>query len=293
MTWSNDYFEPEMIMSNGYYADTPNEHGVMETSHFDNPHTWGRRLSGQEMMAAVAGWEYVRRDYWHVQGCQVIREHIIPRRQLFTPAASGCPVALEDLCEARTTRAIRSDGDTRVMFAPNWKHRGEAHRDLHYDWTGQTIFYLREPEINLPDEELAALAQEYKDELEKAQEEALKSPDWSSESETEETLVALVHSAGNGVVDTGCGRGLVGEETLRRREDLLKCHEHQRLGTPSTPLQVWQWGGGHVTSDRADPHLPRGHQAMAEDARGERCCTHAHLQALPQGLGGSDGPPSW
>lgn len=67
MTWSNDYFEPEQLLSNGYYDSTPNEFGVTET------------LSGQEMMAAVAGWEYVRKDYWHVQGREVIREHVTPQ----------------------------------------------------------------------------------------------------------------------------------------------------------------------------------------------------------------------
>lgn len=40
MTWSNDYFKPEMTMSNGYYATTPEEHAVMVTTYHTNPHTW-------------------------------------------------------------------------------------------------------------------------------------------------------------------------------------------------------------------------------------------------------------
>lgn len=66
------------------------------------------------------------------------------------------------------------------------------------------------------------MAQECKNELDKAQEEALESPGWPSESESENTMVALVRGAGFGVVDTGCGRGLVGEATLKKHEELLK-----------------------------------------------------------------------
>lgn len=233
-------------MSGGYYATTPDENGVMVTSHHANPHTWGPALSGQEMMAMVTGWEYERRD-WHVQGSQVIRKHLIPRSQLFSPAASGCLVALADLCEARATRAIKANGDTSVLFAANWKHRGEAHRDLHYQWTGQTIFYMREPEIGLPDEELAALAQEYKDELDRAQEEALAESEASSVSQ-DKTLVALVHEAGFGVVDAGCGRGL----QRKLSNDINK--SWQPMASRSKT-----WNTGHTISDmgmdRQMPHI--------------------------------------
>ena len=38
---------------------------------------------------------------------------------------------------------------------------------------------------------------------------------------TDESLVALVHQPGLGVVDTGCGRGLVGEQTLKRHQEAM------------------------------------------------------------------------
>ena len=45
--------------------------------------------------------------------------------------------------------------------------------------------------------------------------------DDEDETKTDEVACNLVHAAGFGVVDTGCGRGLVGEETLARHQQEL------------------------------------------------------------------------
>ena len=245
MVWSNDFFEPEMTISpTGYTVQETLEDGTTLTRHYPPPsQEYGRPLTGQEMQALVTGWEYSPRDFWHVQGNRVIREHLLPRRQLFTPAASGCPVPLGELCETRTTRAVKNNGETSVLFSHNWKHRGEAHRKLDFEWSGQTIFYLREAEIGPTDEELAQLAISYKDELDLAQEELLRTPEDSTESEEDETLVALVHSPGHGVVDTGCGRGLIGEDTLKRHEAVLAEYDLAVKELPHKP-HAFRYGNG-------------------------------------------------
>ena len=245
MVWSNDFFEPEMTISPTGYTETETfADGAVITRHHPPPALeHGRPLTGQEMHALVAGWEYRPRDFWHVQGNRVIREHLLPRRQLFTPAASGCPIPIEDLCETRTTKAIKNNGETSVLFAHNWKHRGEAHRKLDFEWSGQTIFYMREAEIGPTDEELVQMAISYKDELDLAQEEMLQSPADSEESEEEESLVALVHSPGHGVVDTGCGRGLIGEDTLKRHEAVLAEYNLKVKELPHKP-HAFRYGNG-------------------------------------------------
>ncbi|CAK9106407.1 unnamed protein product, partial [Durusdinium trenchii] len=245
MVWSNDFFEPEMTISpTGYTVQETLEDGTTLTRHYPPPsQEYGRPLTGQEMQALVTGWEYSPRDFWHVQGNRVIREHLLPRRQLFTPAASGCPVPLGELCETRTTRAVKNNGETSVLFSHNWKHRGEAHRKLDFEWSGQTIFYLREAEIGPTDEELAQLVISYKDELDLAQEELLRTPEDSTESEEDETLVALVHSPGHGVVDTGCGRGLIGEDTLKRHEAVLAEYDLAVKELPHKP-HAFRYGNG-------------------------------------------------
>ena len=60
--------------------------------------------------------------------------------------------------------------------------------------------------------------------------------------------VSLVSSPGYGVLDSGCGRTIVGAETLAEFEKLWK----QRRGinpygpTRGSPIQVWQWRVGNV-----------------------------------------------
>lgn len=140
------------------------------------------------------------------------------------------------------------------------------------DWTIDLL--PQEPEPSLP---------EYRDEFERAQEEALAEPQ-DSESETEEeTLVALVRSAGYGVVDTVCGRGL----TLQRHEELLKGPQGQRSGASTSPLQAWTRCIGHFVQDGTDSHFSGRGQAVAQDARGEGISTTADLETVSESINGS------
>ena len=232
MVWSQP--DTPNIRTEHHRTVDENEDGELEQNY--NPPI-GPELYGHEMQALVAGWSHVPRDFWYTRGSEVIREHVLPRTRLFTPAASNCPVPLQELCDSRSTHLFKEDGSQAVHFSHNWKARGEAHKDIGVEWTGRTVFYMKDLPFTPIDEEIDMLAQAYKDELDIAQDEALKesgSEDSMMEETDEEaeyldgeTIVALVHAAGHGVVDTRCGRGLVGEKTLQRHEKVLNEHGYE------------------------------------------------------------------
>eukprot|EP00913_Durusdinium_trenchii_P028931 g27126.t1 len=232
MVWSQP--DTPNIRTEYHWTVDENEDGELEQNY--NPPI-GPELYGHEMQALVAGWSHVPGDFWYTRGSEVIREHVLPRTRLFTPAASNCPVPLQELCDSRSTHLFKEDGSQAVHFSHNWKARGEAHKDIGVEWTGRTVFYMKDLPFTPIDEEIDMLAQAYKDELDTAQDEALKesgSEDSMMEETDEEaeyldgeTIVALVHAAGHGVVDTRCGRGLVGEKTLQRHEKVLNEHGYE------------------------------------------------------------------
>ena len=192
----------------------------------DNPST-EEEATGQ-LEEVMQCWEQKTRDYWKCQGDTVIREHVLPRTTLFTPASSRCPVPISELSVARRTITIRTDGSREEVFSPNWKARFEAHRVLDYEWTGQTIFYR----IQSHDVDPTASTP-----MELAMEEA------ESSAEEEESVVALVHEAGFGVVDTGCGRGIVGEETLAKHQVRLRQHGLEIQELEARP-HTFRYGNG-------------------------------------------------
>ncbi|CAK9013225.1 unnamed protein product [Durusdinium trenchii] len=232
MVWNQP--DTPNIRTEHHWTLDENEDGELEQNY--NPPI-GPEMYGHEMQALVEGWSHVPRDFWYTRGAEVIREHVLPRTRLFTPAASNCPVPLHELCDSRSTHLLKEDGSHAVHFSHNWKARGEAHKDVGVEWTGRTVFYMKDLPFTPIDEEIDMLAQAYRDELDIAQEEALKesgSEDSMMEETDEEaeyldgeTVVALVHAAGHGVVDTGCGRGLVGEKTLQRHEKVLNEHGYE------------------------------------------------------------------
>eukprot|EP00913_Durusdinium_trenchii_P018461 g17343.t1 len=224
--WSNDFL-PFGIKANEPYGlpgppdSDDDDPTAVEVMHMMDPPE--PPLSGHQMESLVRGWEYVPRDYWHCTGSRIVREHVLPRRALFSPGASGCPIPLEDLSNVRVTRTVQEDGTTTTIRTINWRQKGQAHTNLDYEWTGETIFFLRDDQSMDPSFKTQRKGCQTEDLVGDM---ALKGV-VEAESEDEddgETLAALVHDAGYGVVDTGCGRGLVGEETLARHQEALRQH---------------------------------------------------------------------
>ena len=76
-----------------------------------------------------------------------------------------------------------------------------------------------------------------------------------SEDEAEESACGLIHPAGFGVVDTGCGRGVVGSETLRRHEIELNKHGLMVEELESRP-HVFRYGNGSSDTSHRRVQLP-------------------------------------
>ena len=77
------------------------------------------------------------RDFWRkgARG-EIIRVHVVPRFQLFTPVGSvDCPVDLIKLEAYRDTFREGGTGERDFWTGTN------AHRRTTFPWTGETVFY--------------------------------------------------------------------------------------------------------------------------------------------------------
>ncbi len=81
-------------------------------------------------------------DDWDLEGDQVIRVHVKPRRTLFTPDESDdLPIAIGRLSVTRRTAGVFADtGDPFEEVDDDWKPQEAAHRALRAEWTGKTYF---------------------------------------------------------------------------------------------------------------------------------------------------------
>ena len=124
------------------------------------------QVTEHEIDVMVHEWADRRKDFWKTKNEQVIRVHVLPRRNLFTPMRTQCPVSVEELSTARLTKVKPTqDGRSATeVFTANWKHSGECHRDLGYEWTGETVFYkdkaviYESPEQEETEEEIDGVA---------------------------------------------------------------------------------------------------------------------------------------
>ena len=98
-------------------------------------------------------------DYWIVQKDRVIRRHVKPRKNAFSPTgAEDCPVHPLLLSDHRETYAVNQE---KVV----WNHHDEWHHDSwkkNTEWTGYTIFHVidlssMEGEDSHPTEEESAM----------------------------------------------------------------------------------------------------------------------------------------
>ena len=215
-------------------------------------------LVDEEVTAIVEGWAGRPKDYWKEEGTSVIRYHVVPRSSMFSPNRSGCPVPLTSLSPARLTTMTDMGGETEEQFTPNWKNALEAHRQTQYLWTGRTVFYKLEnhqdvDEEDVPVEDATVLEQ---NDLENHEVMILEeTSDDEDESKTDEVACNLVHAAGYGVVDTGCGRGLVGEDTLLRHQQELKKFGKQIKELPAK-MHTFRYGNGSADQTARRVELP-------------------------------------
>ena len=98
-------------------------------------------------------------DYWEVHGHEVIRYHVLPRRELFTPSKAQCPVPVSQLDSRRTTVFAASHADaSETEMSDVWKSR-QGHAAQNREWTGRTVFRILPPPACLPEGSEVALCQ--------------------------------------------------------------------------------------------------------------------------------------
>eukprot|EP00435_Cladocopium_sp_Y103_P011882 s2377_g3.t1 len=200
--------------------------------------TAGPEAVEEEVVLLMQSWANRPRDYWRVDGDKVIREHVVPRAQKFCIRWTGCPVDGKDLKDDRTTVMYYMDGRRVEVKNKIYGDPCESRRKTAEEWTGQTIFYKRPSlEDSAVETEVDAITDAYVNVTSECLEAEL-SPEGMdsmdpfveppSDDEHElldgESTCRLVHPAGYGVVDTGCGRGVIGAETLKRHEGALQKH---------------------------------------------------------------------
>lgn len=236
----------------------------------------------QEAEAVMESWADKTKDSWQVEGDQVIRHHVVPRSSMFSPARARCPIPVAELSSARLTVMVRPDGTVEEQYTPNWKNGLEAHRDTVDTWTGRSVFYRMVSHADGQDDEeawIADVAAAFYEELEahdqdnsgvvskadvldpnKASENdpgsLFQEPSSDEEEQSpSESQCALVHDAGFGIIDTGCGRGIVGEKTLQRHLELL-----QGYGYTCTELKpkahTFRYGNGSCDQTSRRVELP-------------------------------------
>ena len=218
--------------------------------------TQDQELVEDEIVLLMQSWAHRPRDYWRIDGEKVIREHVVPRAQKFCPRWTGCPVHGAELRDDRTTVMFYADGRREELHDKVYADPCEARRRTAEDWTGQTIFYKRphqddenvEGEVDKITEAFVNVATETNGPFEEP----------PSDEETDganQSTCHLVHQAGFGVVDTGCGRGVIGESTLERHEEALRRHG-LHVEELTTRPHKFRYGNGSADVSHRRVQLP-------------------------------------
>ena len=99
----------------------------------------------------VVGKKGKSKDFWevHAKDRLIVRVHVCPRREKFTPCNTGCPVDTSKLMPCRQTTCM-----TNVLAAPQvqedvWTDPLVSHELMPFCWTGRTVFQLK-PDALLP-----------------------------------------------------------------------------------------------------------------------------------------------
>ncbi|CAE6970116.1 unnamed protein product [Symbiodinium natans] len=87
--------------------------------------------------AAVAN---ASKDEWVIRGDKLIRFHYIPRKELFSPDLTDCPVPIASLGRDRVTKIMPLGGTEIIPDADEWRNVRRRNKKLSYKWIGRTEF---------------------------------------------------------------------------------------------------------------------------------------------------------
>ena len=188
---------------------------------------------------------------------------------------------------------VMVNGETEEQLTPNWKNSLETHRQNQYLWTGKTVFYKLENHQDLDEEDVteenATIPEKYdmeNDDVMVLEE----TSDDEDETKTDEVACNLVHAAGFGVVDTGCGRGLIGEETLARHQQELD-KIGKKIKELLAKMHTFRYGNGSADQTARRIELPAfvgGKRTSSASACGTWWCASSFEQEIAERIGGKD-----
>ena len=91
-------------------------------------------------------------DKWNFEGkdrnMNIVKEHVTPRRELFTPSGEDSyPRHSSQLESTRVTYGTTASGKE-FEIEDNWRRPGRANRKLDEVWTGKTVFRVKASALN-------------------------------------------------------------------------------------------------------------------------------------------------
>ncbi|CAE7594010.1 unnamed protein product [Symbiodinium natans] len=80
------------------------------------------------------------KDEWTIRGDKLIRFHYSPRRELFSPDLTDCPVPISALGKERLTKIMPIGGTDIIADCDEWRHVRKRNKKLSFKWVGRTEF---------------------------------------------------------------------------------------------------------------------------------------------------------
>ncbi|CAE7497332.1 NaCP60E, partial [Symbiodinium natans] len=103
--------------------------------------------------AAAAAAPAASKDHWEVRlnECKLIRYHYVPRREMFSPDITDCPIELSRISKQRSTTIIPVGGVDVIHEDDDWKNVRKRNKKTSFKWIGKTEFILDRIHSPAPD----------------------------------------------------------------------------------------------------------------------------------------------
>ena len=82
------------------------------------------------------------KDNWEVIGDKLIRYHYFPRRELFSPDLTDCPIPLSRISDKRVTNIIPIGGIDIIDDEDSWHNVRRRNKKFSFRWIGKTEFII-------------------------------------------------------------------------------------------------------------------------------------------------------
>ena len=103
--------------------------------------------------SAAAAAPAASKDHWEVRlnECKLIRYHYVPRREMFSPDITDCPIDLSRISKQRSTTIIPVGGVDVIHEDDDWKNVRKRNKKTSFKWIGKTEFILDRIHSPAPD----------------------------------------------------------------------------------------------------------------------------------------------